>query len=384
MKHSRQPGFLRKGVAAAVIVGCLAPAAPMVRSEAPSEAEGESVAEERDDGYKDGGYEYDGSFQSDRLFAPRWRLTDGPQVRAAFRDVIKQAAKATVCIHCDGKHKALGGVIDSDGWVVTKATPLCGNLTCILPDGRKLPAAVVAESSQYDVALVKVDAKGLATLDMSETEAPGVGAFLATVGRSRDPVAVGVVSVAPRTIPAQPAVLGVELDPDDRPLVVQTVPGSGAAEAGVKANDLIIRVDGKATGSREKLVTLIRSYNPGDEVELTIERAGEQLTLKATLSGQFPGLPMGRNEFQNNLGGDLSVRRFGFPLAFQHDTVLRPTDCGGPVVDLDGRVVGFNIARSGRTESYALPISAVKTVIAQLMMQKPPSAATSPVSTESK
>ena len=65
---------------------------------------------------------------------------------------------------------------------------------------------------------------------------------------------------------------------------------------------------------------------------------------------------MGRSDFQNSLGGKLSVRRFGFPLAFQHDTVLRPSDCGGPVVDLDGRVVGFNIARAGRTESYALPV----------------------------
>jgi S1-C subfamily serine protease len=32
------------------------------------------------------------------------------------------------------------------------------------------------------------------------------------------------------------------------------------------------------------------------------------------------------------------------------------------VVDIDGRVVGFNIARSGRTESYALPVSEVQQV----------------------
>ena len=78
---------------------------------------------------------------------------------------------------------------------------------------------------------------------------------------------------------------------------------------------------------------------------------------------------MGRSEFQNNLGGKLSVRRFGFPLAFQHDTVLRPADCGGPVVDLDGHVVGFNIARAGRTESYALPADAVQGVLKELMKE---------------
>ena len=75
---------------------------------------------------------------------------------------------------------------------------------------------------------------------------------------------------------------------------------------------------------------------------------------------------MDRSEFQNNLGGRLSVRRFGFPLALQHDTVLRPVDCGGPVVDLDGRVVGFNIARAGRTESYLIPTGAVHAILGEL------------------
>ena len=68
----------------------------------------------------------------ERLFVPRWRLTDGPQVRAAFRDVVKDASEATVSIQCDGKHLALGGIISPDGWIVTKATPLCGNLTAVL------------------------------------------------------------------------------------------------------------------------------------------------------------------------------------------------------------------------------------------------------------
>ena len=35
--------------------------------------------------------------------------------------------------------------------------------------------------------------------------------------------------------------------------------------------------------------------------------------------------------------------------------------------DLEGRVVGFNIARAGRTESYALPVDAVQVVLTKLM-----------------
>jgi serine protease Do len=45
---------------------------------------------------------------------------------------------------------------------------------------------------------------------------------------------------------------------------------------------------------------------------------------------------------------------------------LKPSDCGGPVVDLDGRTIGINIARAGRVESYAIPAAAVRSMIADL------------------
>ena len=38
----------------------------------------------------------------------------------------------------------------------------------------------------------------------------------------------------------------------------------------------------------------------------------------------------------------------------QHDSPLMPEQCGGPLVNLRGEVVGLNIARAGRTASYAL------------------------------
>ena len=57
----------------------------------------------------------------------------------------------------------------------------------------------------------------------------------------------------------------------------------------------------------------------------------------------------------NRLGVGVSGRRDGFPVVLQHDTVLKPADCGGPLVDLDGRAVGVNIARGGRVETYAVP-----------------------------
>jgi serine protease Do len=70
------------------------------------------------------------------------------------------------------------------------------------------------------------------------------------------------------------------------------------------------------------------------------------------------------------MGGALSDRRNGFPIILQHDAALRPSDCGGPLVDLDGKVVGINIARAGRTETYAAPTQAVLPLLYDLMSGK--------------
>ena len=79
---------------------------------------------------------------------------------------------------------------------------------------------------------------------------------------------------------------------------------------------------------------------------------------------------MGRGDLMNEMGGPLSERRNGFPMILQHDTVLRPSDCGGPLVDLDGKVIGINIARAGWSETYAAPAEAVLGLMYDLMSGK--------------
>jgi hypothetical protein len=66
------------------------------------------------------------------------------------------------------------------------------------------------------------------------------------------------------------------------------------------------------------------------------------------------------------MGGRLSKRRLDFPMALQHDTPLSPNECGGPIIDLTGDIVGINIARSGRVDSLALPTSTVLSVMQML------------------
>jgi serine protease Do len=291
-----------------------------------------------------------------------------PKVLAAFRDVISQPAKSTVQVYCDGYRAALGVVVRPDGHIATKASELKGRIEVQLHDGRKLEANQIAADKEADLAILKISVKDLPVIAWNEGAAPAVGSWLVTPGLMRDPVAIGVLSVGPRKIAAPSGALGIQLDNDDSVArIARVVEEMAAAKAGIKEKDVIRKVNGKEIRSRQQLQETIRKYQPGDKVELVIEREGNELTLHATL-GSFSQLLNGeRAEFQNNLGGPLSERRAGFPLVIQHDSVLRPADCGGPLVDLDGKAIGLNIARAGRVESYALPAAVAREVIDKLL-----------------
>ena len=65
-------------------------------------------------------------------------------------------------------------------------------------------------------------------------------------------------------------------------------------------------------------------------------------------------------------GGPFSDRRSGFPQVLPHDTPLQPKNCGGPLVDTEGRAVGINIARALRVTTYALPARIVQETVTAL------------------
>lgn len=65
--------------------------------------------------------------------------------------------------------------------------------------------------------------------------------------------------------------------------VESVVTGSPAEKAGIKAGDRITAVDGTKLTLRRDLAQAISSHKVGDQVELTIDRDGSQLTIKVTL-----------------------------------------------------------------------------------------------------
>jgi serine protease Do len=302
------------------------------------------------------------------------QLTTGVDVRHAFESVVAGPREWTVEVIAGDKPAALGTVVSPDGWVLTKASQLRGELTCRFRDGRTLGAEYCALEPDQDLALLKVGARDLTSVRWLTGRDADVGQWLATPGLEADPVAVGIVSAARRAIPLQhiSGVLGIRLDMTDGPaLVAEIIADSAAAKADLRAGDVIKRVGGRDVENRVSLIETIRRHEPGATVQLTIERGGNEMVVAATLSHPF-GEFLSRIAVQNQMGGALSPRRTGFSAVLQHDTVLGPEQCGGSVVNLDGMAVGVNIARAGRTESYAIPADVVLELIARLQSGKYP------------
>jgi serine protease Do len=135
--------------------------------------------------------------------------------------------------------------------------------------------------------------------------------------------------------------------------VVEVVPDSGASDAGVVLKDLILSIDGKELDGRTALRRVIMDHAPGDVVRLAIVRGEQRLELDATL--RLRTSPDGKREARRgNTMTPISGVSSGFGEVLAHDAIVWPEQCGGPVLDLDGRAIGLNIARFDRTSTHAL------------------------------
>lgn len=300
---------------------------------------------------------------------------------AAFKPVVAQPSQSTVRVISSDEEVALGTIVSSDGYIVTKASELGGRLSCKLKDGRVFHARIVGVDETHDLAMLKIEASKLTPIQWAPSKSAEVGHWLVAPGIGDEPVAIGVVSVAvrkpsrlesPRTAPKQNSgYLGVVLEPTEEgtPVIGRISEGSPAQKAGFKVGDVVLSVSGRAVKTTDRLIALIQSLRPGQTVDIRVRRGEEEKELTAKLT-RFPQNLLSRGDRMNMMGSELSYRLGGFPVILQHDLLIKPRDCGGPVVDLEGKAVGINIARAGRTESYALPSETVQALIPDLKSGK--------------
>ena len=70
-------------------------------------------------------------------------------------------------------------------------------------------------------------------------------------------------------------------------LVGGTGPGTPAADAGLQQGDIIVKVDTTDITNDADLYAILRAKKPGDTISITIDRAGQEQTVQATL-GERP------------------------------------------------------------------------------------------------
>lgn len=84
--------------------------------------------------------------------------------------------------------------------------------------------------------------------------------------------------------------IGVQLrDDDGKIVVVEPVKDSPADKAGLKAEDVIEKMDGKEPGTLEEFVKAVRAKKPGDEIKLLVKRDGKEKEIKVKV-GERPDM----------------------------------------------------------------------------------------------
>lgn len=303
----------------------------------------------------------------------------GDQVMAWCDPIAQQSAGNVVRIICDDEYAALGTVISAHGDILTKASELSGTIT-VIHGGDQWQAILIGVDRATDLALIRVDTDTLSPVRWAGDEA-SLGRVLVTPDAVGAPLAIGVLGVEARAISpvlrslgnGNRAFLGVSgLGGGGFAKIEKIIEGGAAEAAGMLANDEIIRVDEMRIENHRDLVDAIGRYAPGEVVAFEVLREGESITFNVELHDATGAFDIPVNDELptaqlSQRGGEISARRTGFPICFQHDGVVWANDCGGPVFDLEGEAVGINIARFGRTATYAIPADEVQRVIAQIL-----------------
>ena len=136
--------------------------------------------------------------------------------------------------------------------------------------------------------------------------------------------------------------------------------GSAAAEAGLRNGDVLLRIDGETFSTVQAFADHVSMLEPGKTIQVNYRRGGKGAEANIVLGSRAEaGDLFDPAHAMDLLGGATSKHRTGYPDVWQHDIGLAPFRMGGPAVDLEGRILGINIARSGRVKTYAIPSSLV-------------------------
>ncbi|WP_316815983.1 trypsin-like peptidase domain-containing protein [Pedobacter nyackensis] len=280
--------------------------------------------------------------------------------------VIKSIVKGADC-------QILGTLLDLKGLVpemtlkeksfLLSKSSMVGNEPFVeVKKGVVRPAKVIKRDEDNDLVLLQVQEKikggiVLKTVSLDSVTFVKVGKFLI----SPQPEGEGVVSVLGNTqfvIAKGPtaAYMGVNTNLKDGKVVISMVmPRSPASVAELEVGDELNSFNGKPVLKMEDLSAEISKHNPDDTLSLQLVRSGVPYHKYIVLKPRR----LNERHIAYRFTDGRSERRDGFKSVLVHDAKLKPTECGGPLYDIDGNFYGINIARVSRTSSLAIPVALI-------------------------
>jgi S1-C subfamily serine protease len=149
---------------------------------------------------------------------------------------------------------------NSGGPLVNARGEVVGINTAIIPDAQNIGFSIAIDSIKPLIEDIKAGKGEI------KTEA----AFLGVSSRS-------VTEVLPDVLDQFGVTAG------SGAFIDEVVPGSGADDANLQEGDVIVEIDGEAVDTSDEVRAAVRSHEPGDRIEITIERNGERQVVRATL-----------------------------------------------------------------------------------------------------
>lgn len=305
-----------------------------------------------------------------------FRMT-GRTTLAAFEAQRQVLQQSSAVISIGQEEIAYGVVVSANGHVLTKASELREKekLTITIDRQRFDKVEVISTDDEWDVALLKVDATNLVPVTYtSATEIPQ-GTWVVVNGatsRTQRRANIGMISAKPREIqPSGGLALGIVIKNSSKRIELEKVtPEGGAHEAGLKAGDVIVAIDDKPLAKIEELSNALDQYKAGDKVRITFKRDGKTSTVDVRLTAKTELFDISANR-NDEMSGDFSKRRSGFPRVIQHSVMGNSQNMGGPVIDLNSHCLGMNIARASRAETFAIPSAELKQLAARMIDHQP-------------
>jgi len=311
--------------------------------------------------------------------------TQGEKIRAQWNDLIKQYSGSVVEVLSRKRRVSFGTVVGADGWILTKASEIPDDPRCRLAGGDVVVARVAGSDPAYDLALLKVEVIGLRAVKWDVEPVRPAGTFVAAPDGRGGSMGVGIVSVEQRALegpfpakitkakpyvpkPVPPEVLGGIIE--GKGLLVKRVK-DGAAKVGIVPGDLLLSIGDMSLTSRTvddpwlrdhgDLTECVKEYSPGDDLPIVVKRNGQRLNFSVRLAEE---------PYVRCPGADARYRNFradDFPFVFEHDIPLTLDECGGPVIDLNGKAIGITVARVGQHGCMAIPANALEPLIRCLL-----------------